>query len=349
MDSRTTNIYSGISIKEVMVSQVNRKELDKKIKKHLYSIKKVRHELSKIIVGQDAIINGFLRGVISNGHILVEGVPGIAKTLTVRALSAIMACRFSRIQFTPDLLPTDIIGLTTYEKERGFYVLKGPIFSNFVIADEINRAPPKVQSALLEAMAEHQATIGKETFSLPFPFFVLATQNPIETLGTYPLPEAQLDRFLFKLNIVYPNMDEEQVILKRNINLGKFEDFNLKPILSPEGIFELQEDAKKIYLDRKIERYIVRIIDASRNPLKYNIKVGKYVDWGASPRASIGMFIAAKATALLKGSSFVTPHYVKEVAPDILRHRILINYEGQSEGITTDQIITEILSKVPVP
>ena len=332
-----------------MDNTITKKEIDKKIKIHQNSLKKVKHELAKIVVGQDKIIDGFLRGLIANGHILVEGVPGIAKTLIVRALSAIMGCKFSRIQFTPDLLPTDIIGLTTYEKERGFYVLKGPIFSNFVIADEINRAPPKVQSALLEAMAERQVTIGKETFALPLPFFVLATQNPIETLGTYPLPEAQLDRFLFKLNITYPNMDEEQVILKRNINLKKFEEFNLMPVSSPDDILALQQDVNHIYLDRKIERYIVRIVDATRNPSKYNVKLGKYIDWGASPRATIGMFISSKATALIKGNAFVTPHYVKEVAPDILRHRMLINYEGQSEGITTDKVITEILSKVPVP
>lgn len=332
-----------------MDTPVNKKELNKKLKQHSQSFDKIKHELAKIVVGQDKIVNGFLRGIVSNGHILVEGVPGIAKTLIVRALSSIMGCRFSRIQFTPDLLPTDIIGITTYEKERGFYVLKGPIFSNFVIADEINRAPPKVQSALLEAMQEKQATIGKETFSLPFPFFVLATQNPIETLGTYPLPEAQLDRFLFKLNIGYPNMDEEQVILSRNINLRTFEEFNLQPVFSPDAILDIQQDAKKIYLDKKIERYIVRIVDATRNPAKYEIRLAKYIEWGASPRATIGIFIGAKANALIKGSYFVTPHHVKEVAPDVLRHRILINYEGQSEGITTDQVIAEVLSKIPVP
>ncbi len=309
----------------------------------------IRNEMAKIVVGQNLVIDAMLRGIIANSHILVEGVPGIGKTLLIRTLAKIMGCEFKRIQFTPDLLPSDIMGISTYEKERGFYVLKGPIFANFVLADEINRAPPKVQSALLEGMQEKQVTIGRETFELPNPFFVMATQNPIENLGTFPLPEAQIDRFMFKVNVVYPNVDEEQMILKQNITINKFESYNIKPLMNPEKILDLQEAAKKIFLHEKIEKYIVSIVDATRNPAKYDVKLGKYLEWGASPRATLGIFIGAKAEALMDGKNFVTPFHVKKVITDVLRHRITINYEGQTEGITTENVIDEILSKVPIP
>ena len=325
------------------------KGFKKRVIEHQQYIDEVKKEISKVVVGQERVIDCLLSGIFSDGSILLEGVPGIAKTLMVRTLSKIMGCKFSRIQFTPDLLPTDIIGITTYERERGFYVLKGPIFANFILADEINRAPPKVQSALLEVMQEKQVTIGRETFPVVPPFFVLATQNPIETAGTYPLPEAQIDRFLFKLLIGYPNVDEEQRILSQNISIKKFESYDLRELSSASKIIELQEDVKKVYLDPKIEKYIVKIVDATRNPGKYNIKLGRYIQWGGSPRASIGLFIGAKASALMHGKPFVTPYNVKEVANDVLRHRILLNYEGQSEGITSDQIISEIISKIPVP
>jgi len=325
------------------------KELTKKIAEHHKQIDAIKKEMAKIVVGQHEVIEALIRGLIANGHILVEGVPGIAKTLMVRSLSLIMGCEFSRIQFTPDLLPTDIIGISTYEKDRGFYVLKGPIFANFVLADEINRAPPKVQSALLEGMQEKQATIGKETFALPYPFFVMATQNPLEQLGTFPLPEAQIDRFMFKLNVTYPSIDEEQIVLKRNTALNKFDDFELKALMSPEAILAMQDTVKEVYLDEKIEKYIVRIIDATRNPDKYKLKLGKYIQWGASPRASMFLYIASKAEALLQSSTFVTPSIIKQVAHDVLRHRVLLNYEGQSEGIAPDEIISEILAKVPIP
>lgn len=325
------------------------KAFEKKVIEHKKYTDEVKKEISKIVVGQEKVIDGLLRAIYANGSVLLEGVPGIAKTLMVRTLSKIMGCKFSRIQFTPDLLPTDIIGITTYEKERGFYVLKGPIFANFILADEINRAPPKVQSSLLEVMQEKQVTIGRETFPVAPPFFVLATQNPIESAGTYPLPEAQIDRFLFKLMIKYPNIDSEQKILLQNITVKKFETFDLRQLSSAPKIIEIQEDVKKIYLDPKIEQYIVKIVDATRNPEKYNVKLGRYIQWGGSPRASIGLFIGAKASALIHGKAFVTPFNIKEVAYDVLRHRILLNYEGQSEGITSDQIISEILSKIPVP
>lgn len=327
----------------------DKKDLKKKIQTYKALIDRVKQEISKIVVGQEVVIDGLLRAVISNGHVLLEGVPGIAKTLMVKTLSKVTKCAFNRIQFTPDLLPTDIVGITAYEEKKGFFTLKGPIFNNFILADEINRAPPKVQSALLEGMQEKQVTIGKETFSLPRPFFVLATQNPIESLGTYPLPEAQIDRFLFKLNIGYPTQAEEQHILKKNITLRRFEEYKLNPIISPEEIITLQSNVKHIYLDNKIEKYIIRLVDCTRRSEQYKIKLGKYIEYGASPRASIGLFIASKADALIKGDLFVTPNHVKNVAADVLRHRIILNYEGQAEGIKTDNVIGDILSKVPIP
>jgi MoxR-like ATPase len=322
---------------------------EEKIKSYGAMLQTCREEIAKAVVGQTEVVNALLRGIVANGHILVEGVPGTGKTLLVRALAEIMGCEFKRIQFTPDLLPSDIVGINTYEKERGFYVLKGPIFSNFLLADEINRAPPKVQSALLEGMQERQVTIGRETFELPLPFFVMATQNPIENLGTFPLPEAQVDRFMFKLNVGYPSVKEEQEVLRRNMTIHKFEAFGLKPIMSTERIMEMQESAKNIFLHEKIERYIVSIIDATRNPQKYDIKLGKYIEWGASPRASLGLFIGSKAEALLDGKNFVTPFYVRKVASDVLRHRISINYEGQTEGVNSEMIVKEILERVPIP
>ena len=308
-----------------------------------------RKEIGKIVIGQDVTVNLILEALIANGHVLLEGVPGIGKTLLVRTLSAIIGCTYSRIQFTPDLLPTDIVGVTTYEEGKGFFTVKGPVFANFVLGDEINRSPPKVQSALLEAMQERQVTIGKETFALPFPFFVMATQNPVENLGTYQLPEAQLDRFLFKVVVFYPSIDEEQLILENNISLQKFEKFNAKAILSDNDIIEVQELVKEVYIDDKIKNYIVRIIDATRNPEKYNLELGKkFINFGASPRGSIGLFIAAKSHALISGKTYVTHKDVKEVALATLRHRILLNFEGQAEGIKTEDIVDEILKKVPL-
>jgi len=325
------------------------KDFKDKIEDYNKLINELRDEIHKAVIGQEKVINTCIRALIANGHVLLEGVPGIAKTLLVRTFSVATGCMFSRIQFTPDLLPTDIIGITAFEKDKGFYVIKGPIFANFVLADEINRAPPKVQSALLECMQERQATIGKEVFGLEPPFFVLATQNPIESLGTYPLPEAQVDRFLFKLLIEYPDIDSERKILNINMTLNQFEELNIQPILDPYKIYDMQADVKKIYVDKKIEKYIVKIIDATRNPSKYKIKLGQYTEYGASPRGSIGLFISSKAEALMQKRMYVTPQDVKAVAVDVLRHRILINYDGQAEGIRPDQIINEILSKIPIP
>lgn len=310
--------------------------------------KRVKEELKKIIVGQEEIINSLLEALLANGHVLVEGIPGIGKTLIIRALAKTISCQFSRIQFTPDLLPTDIVGITTYEEGRGFFTLKGPVFSNFVLADEINRSPPKVQSALLESMQERQATIGKETFKLPAPFFVMATQNPLEQLGTYKLPEAQVDRFLFKLLITYPRIDDEIKILNKNISIHDFSEFDIEPILSAPDIIDAQRFVKRIYINKKIEYYIIRIVDATRNPKKYHIELGKYIGYGGSPRSSIALFIASKAHALVKGRGYVTPQDVRDVSLSVLRHRILLNFEGEAEEIKSEQIIKEILDKVPI-
>ena len=309
---------------------------------------KIRKELSKVLIGQTEIVTSLLEAILANGHVLVEGIPGVAKTLTIRSLARVTGCEFKRIQFTPDLLPTDIIGITTYEEGRGFYTVKGPVFANFVLADEINRAPPKVQSALLEAMQERQVTIGNQTFPLPVPFFVMATQNPVENLGTYPLPEAQVDRFLYKLIMGYPSLEEEMQIMHTNMTLHKFEDFDLQPIITPDEIVQAQEDVNHVHLAKELEDYIVRIIDATRNPQKYGIEKGKYVAYGASPRSTISMFIASKARALVNGRGYVTPHDMKGVARAVLRHRLILNYEGQAEQITSDMIIDDILNAVPI-
>lgn len=306
-------------------------------------------EINKVIVGQSQVIIALTRGLLCNSHVLLEGIPGIAKTLLIRTLAKVTGGKFGRIQFTVDLLPTDIIGITTYTEQKGFYTLKGPIFANFVLADEINRSPPKTQSALLEAMQERQATIGKETFILPKPFFVMATQNPIEQEGVYKLPEAQIDRFLFKVIMYYPNMDEEQKILTQNLTLSLFDEFDIKTVLTPQKIIEMQEYVKKIYLSKDVEKYILRIVEATRIPDKYGIQRGKYITWGGSPRASIGLYIGAKAEALLDGKDFVTPQHVKNVAYDVLRHRLILSYEAEAEKVTSDDVIKEILSKVPAP
>lgn len=311
---------------------------------------KIRKEISKVVIGNEEVIDGIIRAFLADGHVLIEGVPGIAKTILIRTLAAASGCQFSRIQFTVDLLPTDITGVTTYdEKTRSFTTVKGPIFSNFIIADEINRAPPKSQSALLEAMQEKQVTIGKGTHQLPKPFFVMANNNPLESSGTYPLPEAQIDRFLFKIKMGYTTPENEQKIIDQNVTINKFSDFNLKPVITPVKILKMQSETKKVLASPKIKKYIVDLVHATREPKKYDIKLGKFIEWGCSPRASIGLAIAAKADALMNGKSYITPQNVKNVAHDVLRHRIILNYMGQAENVKTDDIISEILNKVPLP
>jgi len=338
----------SLSMVDAEYKEVSDPELEEKAKFYQDKFREIKAEIAKVVVGQQEIINGLIEALICNGHALVEGVPGIGKTLLVKTLARITGCAFSRIQFTPDLLPTDIIGITTYEEGKGFFTVKGPVFANFVLADEINRSPPKVQSALLESMQERQVTIGKETFKLPAPFFVMATQNPIEQLGTYKLPEAQVDRFFYKLMMTYPEPEEEIKILKTNITLKNFEDYDLRRVLTPDDILRIQEFVKKVYLDKKIENYIINIVEATRKPAKYDVRLGKYIEFGGSPRSSIALYIAAKAHALVKGRTHVVAHDVKEVAYNCLRHRILLNFEGEAEGVRTEDIIKEILDKVPI-
>lgn len=306
----------------------------------------IEREVSKAVIGQKKIIKEIIRAILCDGHVLIEGVPGIAKTLILKAISDSLGCESKRLQFTVDLLPTDITGIQSYNPKKGFEVLKGPIFTNFILADEINRSPPKTQSALLEAMQEKKVTIAKKTFDLPSPFFVMATENPLETSGVYQLPEAQIDRFLFKLLMEYPTPDEERDILEKNMTLKNFDSFGIKPILSPQEIISLQKDVKKVYSSDAIKGYIVDIVHSSR---KKDLELSKYVSYGASPRASIALFIASKAEALMNGRDYVIPNDVKEVAYPILRHRLILNYQAEAEKITPDIVIREILNKIRAP
>ena len=306
----------------------------------------VEKEMSKVVVGQNKIIHGILRAVICDGHVLVEGVPGVAKTLIVRAMAKILGCDMKRIQFTVDLLPTDITGIMSYTPKKGFEIMKGPVFTNFILADEINRSPPKTQSALLEAMQEKNVTIARETYNLPVPFFVMATENPLEVSGVYSLPEAQIDRFLFKLLIDYPSSEDEKMILKKNITINKFENYELKAILNAKKILDLQEQVKKIFTSEIIEEYIVKIIKETRSKTG---EFGRYISYGASPRASIALYIASKAEALMQGRDYVIPEDVKTIVFPVLRHRIILNYEAEAENITTDEIIKHILNKITAP
>lgn len=324
-------------------------EIDqKKAKRYCQVIEDLKKELSKTVVGQAEPMNSLIRALLTNAHVLVEGVPGIAKTLLLKSLAVAVGCDFKRVQFTVDLLPTDITGVTSYTKEKGFYVIKGPVFTNFLLADEINRAPPKTQSALLEAMQERQVTIGRQTFPISKPFFVMATQNPIETAGTYELPEAQIDRFLYKVVMDYPQIDEERIIIDQNIDVKPFEAYGVQSVTTGKEIIEMQEFTKTIFLSEKLKKYITKIVDATRNPKKYGVKNGDYIAYGSSPRASIGLAIASKAQALLKGQFFVSPQHIKDIAHEVLRHRIILNFEGLARDIKTDHIIDEILKKMPL-
>ena len=314
--------------------------------KHLL-IESIRDEIGKVLIGQRDLIDGLLIGLFTKGHVLIEGVPGLAKTSAVKALADTVQADFKRIQFTPDLLPADLIGTEVYRPKTGdFTIKKGPLFHNLILADEINRAPSKVQSALLEAMQEKQVTIGDTTFPLADPFLVLATQNPIEQEGTYPLPEAQVDRFMLKLVIDYPNKTEEKAIMKR---VGFENPSELKPILNRSQLEDIVSLIKEVYVDEKLRDYIVDIVHASRKPADYTIDVSEYIQYGASPRATIFLSLAARAYAFLHGRAYVTPQDVKTIAPDILRHRIILTYEAEAEDITTEQIIDRIFDGVEVP
>lgn len=305
-------------------------------------------EMDKVIVGQRKMLERLLIGLLSNGHILLEGVPGLAKTLAIKSLAGAIDAKFSRIQFTPDLLPADLLGTLIYsQKKEDFEIRKGPVFANFILADEINRSPAKVQSALLEAMQERQVTIGDETFKLPEPFLVLATQNPIEQEGTYPLPEAQVDRFMLKVVITYPKKEEEKLILRNNIT-NAFQTIN--KVIQPDQIMNAREVVRQVYLDEKIETYITDIVFASRFPADYNLKgFENLINFGGSPRASINLALAAKAYAFIKHRGYVIPEDIRAVAHDVLRHRIGLTYEAEAENITTEDVVSEILNKVEVP
>ncbi len=324
------------------------RELNERIQRESQFIDLINLEMSKVIVGQKHMTERLLIGLLSNGHILLEGVPGLAKTLAIKTLSSVIDADFSRIQFTPDLLPADLIGTMIYsQKNEEFIVRKGPVFANFVLADEINRSPAKVQSALLEAMQEHQVTIGESTFALPDPFLVMATQNPIEQEGTYPLPEAQVDRFMLKVIIDYPKKEEEKIILRQNINKEYPE---IKPVTSTKEILNARKVCREVYLDEKIENYITDIVFASCYPNDYKLKkFANLISYGGSPRATINLAMAAKAYAFIKRRGYVIPEDVRAVAPDVMRHRIGLTYEAEAENITTEEIINEILNIVEVP
>jgi len=323
------------------------KLLNERASKYSLILNHVMAEVKKVIVGQEDIIEKLIIALISDGHVLLEGVPGLAKTLLIKTLSETMNTNFCRLQFTPDLLPADIIGTKIYNHNDGsFSTKKGPIFTNFVLADEINRAPPKVQSALLEAMQEMQVTISGDTFKLDKPFLVMATQNPIETEGTYRLPEAQVDRFMFKIIIDYPSKKEEQVIIDRNT---KGRDIQVGKIVTAKDILEIQGFVREIYCDEKINKYVTSIVDASRRPKEYGLDVNGLIDYGASPRASIWLVVAAKAYALMQGRGYVLPEDIQSIAHDVLRHRVLVSYEAEAEEIESDSIIDKILDKIKVP
>lgn len=331
-----------------MEDTVNIRELNDQIASKSSFVSMIRTGMDRRIVGQEHLVDSLLIALLCNGHILLEGVPGLAKTLAIKTLANLVDAKYSRIQFTPDLQPADVLGTQIYSvKKEEFQIKKGPIFANFVLADEINRAPAKVQSALLEAMQERQVTIGEETFKLPDPFLVMATQNPIEQEGTYPLPEAQVDRFLLKVVIGYPKKDEEKLIIRQNIK-SALEP--VRPVLNPKEILEVQKIVEKIYIDEKIENYIVDIVFATRMPAKYGLNdLQSLISFGASPRASISLALASRAYAFLQGRGYVIPEDVRAVCHDVMRHRIGLTYEAEANNITSDDIITDILDKVAVP
>ncbi len=332
-----------------MSEVINIKELNERIERESLFVDTLRNEMGKVIIGQGHLVDTLLIGLLSNGHILLEGVPGLAKTLAITTLAKAVDADFSRIQFTPDLLPADLIGTLIYsQKSEEFVVKRGPVFANFVLADEINRSPAKVQSALLEAMQERQVTLGDQTYKLPQPFLVLATQNPLEQEGTYPLPEAQVDRFMLKARITYPKKQEERDIMRMNLNGSGFPE--VSKVISPEDIIKARRVVEDVYMDEKIEKYIVDIIFATREPAEYNLdKLKSLISYGGSPRASISLAKAARAYAFIRRRGYVIPEDVRAVCHDVLRHRIGLSYEAEAENITSEDIITEILNNVIVP
>ena len=331
-----------------MAEAIDIRELNIRIEQQSQFVTNLVMGMNKVIVGQKHLVDCLLIGLLSDGHILLEGVPGLAKTLAIKTLSQLVSADYSRIQFTPDLLPADVVGTQIYsQKDEAFHVKRGPVFANFVLADEINRAPAKVQSALLEAMQEHQVTIGEQTFKLPNPFLVMATQNPVEQEGTYQLPEAQVDRFMLKVIVKYPKKEEERQIIRMN-NSGEFPTVN--PVIKPEDIVRARSVVRDVYMDEKIERYIVDIVYATRTPDDYGLgKIKDLISLGASPRASISLSMASKAYAFIKRRGYVIPEDVRAVCNEVLRHRIGLTYEAEAENVTTEQIIAEVINAVQVP
>lgn len=323
-------------------------DLNKIIYEKSEFINRLTEEIAKVIVGQKYMVDRILLGILADGHILLEGVPGLAKTMTIKTVSDTISTKFQRIQFTPDLLPADLIGTLIYSQQKGeFEVKKGPIFANLILADEINRSPSKVQSALLEAMMERQVTIGDKTYQLDAPFLVMATQNPVEQEGTYPLPEAQVDRFMLKVHVTYPNKEEELLVLRR-MSTGKFEQ--AKPVVEVKEIIDAREIVKEIYMDEKIENYILDIVYATREPARYGLpQLEDLIEFGASPRASINLAMAGRAFAFLKRRGYVIPEDIRSIAMDILRHRVILTYEAEAEEMSSEDIVTQILNKIEVP
>ena len=332
---------------ETVKTAADIKAIQEKVEKESLFVQELLAEIGKVIIGQKYLVERLLIGLLANGHVLLEGVPGLAKTLSIKTLSDAIQTQFQRIQFTPDLLPADLIGTMIYNPQGGdFSTKKGPIFSNLILADEINRAPAKVQSALLEAMQERQVTIGDSTFPLEEPFLVMATQNPIEQEGTYPLPEAQVDRFMLKLSITYPSRKEEWDIIDRNAEVGFPE---VKRVIAPKDILKAREVVGQIYVDEKIKDYILSIVFATRAPHEYNLDIKNLIAYGASPRASIYLNLAAKAHAFLKGRGYVTPEDIKAIGMDVLRHRVIVTYEAEAEEITSEDIVKKVFDEIEVP
>jgi MoxR-like ATPase len=329
-------------------TQLDVKHIGQQVERASEPFRRLRDEIHRVVVGQDDLLHGMLVGLLSDGHLLIEGVPGLAKTTAVSCLAEGIDTGFQRLQFTPDLLPADLIGTLVYQPHDGrFVVKKGPIFSNIILADEINRAPAKVQSALLEAMQERQVTIGKETFPLDTPFLVLATQNPIEQEGTYPLPEAQVDRFMLKLVVRYPTREEERQILDRMARTTRRPPID--PVMTPDAIAEARRIVDEIYIDDKIKDYVVSLVFATREPRSFDLALDELIEYGASPRATIHLTVGAKANAFLDGRGYVVPQDVKDIAAEVLRHRVIVSYEAEAEEKTSDAIIQTILDHVPVP
>ena len=327
---------------------VDIQRIKEQVLKNSEQLERVKSEVRKVLVGQDVMLSRLLIAILTGGHVLLEGLPGLAKTTAIKALASALHCHFNRIQFTPDLLPADLIGTMIYNPREGtFGTRKGPIFANLILADEINRAPSKVQSALLEAMQEHQVTIGDQTYPLEEPFLVLATQNPIEQEGTYPLPEAQVDRFMLKIVVGYPSKAEERKVVDAVLDDVRRE---IQPVLEPQHLIDIKNTVSTIYMDDKVKDYVLDVVAATRRPEEYKLKDLKaLIEYGASPRASINLCLAARANAFLSGRGYVTPQDVKEIAADVLRHRILLTYEAEAESMTTDDVVRRVLESVPVP